>query len=153
MQLPLNIDWQQILLHALNLVILVGGLYALLFKPVKKFMDQRTENYQKMKADAEDAKTQAEAFKAELNERMEHADEETQADRQEAMAKVEKEAGAVLDSARNRAQKIVNDAMERARQRRKADRAERPERDRPSERGSDPETDGLQTVRRVRSVP
>ena len=56
MQLPLNIDWQQILLHALNLVILVGGLYALLFK----------------------------------------------------------EAGAVLDSARNRAQKIVNDAMERA---------------------------------------
>ena len=72
MQLPLNIDWQQILLHALNLVILVGGLYALLFKPVKKFMDQRAENYQKMKADA------------------------------------------VLDSARNRAQKIVNDAMERA---------------------------------------
>ena len=55
MQLPLNIDWQQILLHALNLVILVGGLYALLFKPVKKFMDQRTENYQKMKADAENA--------------------------------------------------------------------------------------------------
>ena len=43
MQLPLNIDWQQILLHALNLVILVGGLYALLFKPVKKFMDQRAE--------------------------------------------------------------------------------------------------------------
>ncbi len=114
MQLPLNIDWQQILLHALNLVILVGGLYALLFKPVKKFMDQRTENYQKMKADAEDAKTQTEAFKAELNERMKHADEETQAYRQEAMAKVEKEAGAVLDSARNRAQKIVNDAMERA---------------------------------------
>ena len=109
MQLPLNIDWQQILLHALNLVILVGGLYALLFKPVKKFMDQRTENYQKMKADAEDAKTQAEAFKAELNERMKYADEETQAYRQ-----VEKEAGAVLDSARNRAQKIVNDAMERA---------------------------------------
>ena len=57
MQLPLNIDWQQILLHALNLVILVGGLYALLFKPVKKFMDQRAENYQKMKADAEDAES------------------------------------------------------------------------------------------------
>ena len=49
-----------------------------------------------------------------MNERMKHADEETQAYRQEAMAKVEKEAGAVLDSARNRAQKMVNDAMERA---------------------------------------
>ena len=90
MKLPLNIDWQQILLHALNLVILVGGLYALLFKPVKKFMDQRAENYQKMKADAEDAKAQAESLKAELSERMKQADAEAQTYRQEAMAKAEK---------------------------------------------------------------
>ena len=27
MNIPLNIDWQQILLHALNLVLLVAGLY------------------------------------------------------------------------------------------------------------------------------
>lgn len=114
MQLPLNIDWQQILLHALNLVILVGGLYALLFKPVKKFMDQRTENYQKMKADAEDAKTQAEAFKAELNERMKQADAEAQTYRQEAMAKAEKEAAAALDSAKAQAEKIVSAAREKA---------------------------------------
>ena len=114
MQLPLNIDWQQILLHALNLVILVGGLYALLFKPVKKFMDQRTENYQKMKADAENAQAQAESLKAELSERMKQADAEAQTYRQEAMAKAEKEAGAVLDSARSQAEKIVNTAREKA---------------------------------------
>ena len=35
MNIPLNIDWQQILLHALNLVLLVAGLYLLLYKPVK----------------------------------------------------------------------------------------------------------------------
>ena len=114
MQLPLNIDWQQILLHALNLVLLVGGLYALLFKPVKKFMDQRTENYQKMKADAENAQAQAESLKAELSERMKQADAEAQTYRQEAMAKAEKEAGAVLDSARSQAEKIVNAAREKA---------------------------------------
>lgn len=114
MQLPLNIDWQQILLHALNLVILVGGLYALLFKPVKKFMDQRTENYQKMKTDAENAQAQAESLKAELSERMKQADAEAQTYRQEAMAKAEKEAGAVLDSARSQAEKIVNAAREKA---------------------------------------
>lgn len=114
MQLPLNIDWQQILLHALNLVILVGGLYALLFKPVKKFMDQRTENYQKMKADAENAQAQAESLKAELSERMKQADAEAQTYRQEAMARAEKEAGAVLDSARSQAEKIVNAAREKA---------------------------------------
>ena len=36
--MPLNIDWQQILLHLLNFVILAGGLYFLLYKPVKNFM-------------------------------------------------------------------------------------------------------------------
>lgn len=29
MGVPLNIDWQQILLHAFNLIILAGGLYVL----------------------------------------------------------------------------------------------------------------------------
>ena len=114
MKLPLNIDWQQILLHALNLVILVGGLYALLFKPVKKFMDQRAENYQKMIADAEDAKAQAESLKAELSERMKQADAEAQTYRQEAMAKAEKEAAAALDSAKAQAEKIVAAAREKA---------------------------------------
>lgn len=114
MKLPLNIDWQQILLHALNLVILVGGLYALLFKPVKKFMDQRAESYQKMKADAEDAKAQAESLKAELSERMKQADAEAQTYRQEAMAKAEKEAAAALDSAKAQAEKIVAAAREKA---------------------------------------
>lgn len=114
MKLPLNIDWQQILLHALNLVILVGGLYALLFKPVKKFMDQRAENYQKMKADAEDAKAQAESLKAELSERMKQADTEAQTYRQEAMTKAEKEAAAALDSAKAQAEKIVAAAREKA---------------------------------------
>ena len=51
MNIPLNIDWQQILLHALNLVLLVAGLYLLLYKPVKKFMAQREARYQGM-ADA-----------------------------------------------------------------------------------------------------
>ena len=39
MNIPLNIDWQQILLHLLNFAILAGGLYLLLFKPVKAFME------------------------------------------------------------------------------------------------------------------
>ena len=34
--IPLNVDWQQILLHWMNFVILTGGLYFLLYKPVKQ---------------------------------------------------------------------------------------------------------------------
>ena len=45
MNVPLNIDWQQILLHLLNFVILFAILYFLLYDPVKKFMDKRCEYY------------------------------------------------------------------------------------------------------------
>ena len=41
MNLPLNIDFQQILLHLLNFVILAGGLYLLLYKPVNKFIKKK----------------------------------------------------------------------------------------------------------------
>jgi|GEM_PF-723354 len=61
MNIPLNIDWQQILLHLFNFSILVGGLYLLLFKPVKNFMDKRAKHYQDMEnAAAERERTTAE---------------------------------------------------------------------------------------------
>lgn len=53
MNIPLNIDWQQILLHLLNFVILAGGLYFLLYKPVKQFMAKREEHYRSVDAQAE----------------------------------------------------------------------------------------------------
>ena len=51
--MPLNIDWQQILLHLLNFVILFAGLWLLLYKPVRKFMQNRREHYEKTDAEAE----------------------------------------------------------------------------------------------------
>ena len=53
MNIPLNIDWQQILLHLLNFVILAGGLYLLLYKPVKTFLDKRQKYYLEQDAKAE----------------------------------------------------------------------------------------------------
>ena len=46
--MTLNINLQQILLHALNFVILFGALYFLLYKPVRDFMDSRKAHYEKM---------------------------------------------------------------------------------------------------------
>ena len=46
--MPLNIDWQQILLHWMNLAILIGGLYFLLYKPVKDFMEKREAHYREL---------------------------------------------------------------------------------------------------------
>ena len=53
MGVPLNIDWQQILLHMFNLIILTGGLYFLLYQPVTAFMKKRQEYYAGLEADAQ----------------------------------------------------------------------------------------------------
>ena len=52
MGIPLNIDWQQILLHVFNFVILVGGLYFLLYNPIRKFIAKREEHYRKLDEEA-----------------------------------------------------------------------------------------------------
>ena len=64
MNLPLNIDLQQIFLHMLNFVILAGGLYFILYSPVKKFMDQRAARYAEMDAAAAQKLAEAEKLAA-----------------------------------------------------------------------------------------
>ena len=72
MQIPLNIDWQQILLHLFNFTILAGGLYLLLYRPVKNFIKKREEHYQSLdqaaQKDREEARQMAEDYKARLSE-------------------------------------------------------------------------------------
>ncbi|MFR3310210.1 MAG: ATP synthase F0 subunit B [Christensenellales bacterium] len=76
MNIPLNINFQQILLHLLNFVILAGGLYFLLYGPVKKFMDGRQKHYSDLKAQTEDELAKAKALEREYRERLSAADAE-----------------------------------------------------------------------------
>ena len=74
--MPLNINLQQILLHALNFVILFGAMYFLLYKPVKDYMESRKAHYVKMDEDAKAALAEAEQTKAQYAEQLKAADEE-----------------------------------------------------------------------------
>ena len=74
--MPLNINLQQILLHALNFVILFGAMYFLLYKPVKSFMDSRKAHYEKMDEDAKAVLAEAEKTKAGYEAQLKSADEE-----------------------------------------------------------------------------
>ena len=76
MNIPLNIDWQQILLHLFNFVILSGGLYFLLYRPVKDFMKKREDYYKDMMQDAESAKEEAGKLKEEYREKLMQMDVE-----------------------------------------------------------------------------
>ena len=48
MNIPLNIDIQQILLHLINFAILFIILYLVLYRPVKKFLAKREQYYADM---------------------------------------------------------------------------------------------------------
>ena len=76
MNIPLNIDWQQILLHLFNFSILAGGLYLLLFKPVKNFMDKRAKHYADMESAAVEREKNTAALEASMQQRQAALDAE-----------------------------------------------------------------------------
>lgn len=108
--MPLNINLQQILLHALNFVILFGALYFLLYQPVKKYMDNRRAQYEKMDQDAQDALAQARQTKENYEAQLKGADEEIARRRAEADAALQKEAAAQRAQAQQQADDIIQKA-------------------------------------------
>ncbi|MBQ2083157.1 MAG: hypothetical protein II468_05945, partial [Lachnospiraceae bacterium] len=70
MNVPLNINLQQILLHLFNFLLLFGGLYLLLYKPVKDFMDKRQGKIRELIEESEKMHSEAEEKKAEYEEKI-----------------------------------------------------------------------------------
>ena len=114
MGLPLNIDWQQILLHLFNFVLLAGGLYFLLYKPVKKFMDERTEYYRKLDDEAKAKLKNAEEVHAEYGALLCNAEKEIAAKKAESMKASEEESAATVAKAKAQAESIVLSARKSA---------------------------------------
>ena len=105
--MPLNIDWQQILLHWMNLVILVGGLYFILFKPVKQFMEKREAYYREKDQQAADKLEEAERIKAEYQAKLDAADEEIRLSRAKAQQAVQQSAEEQLARVQAQAQQLL----------------------------------------------
>ena len=112
--MPLNINVQQILLHALNFVILFGALYFLLYKPVRDYMDARRARYEKMDEDAKAALAQAEQTKAGYEAQLKGADEEIERRRREAEDALQHAADERRAQAEAQAEEIVRKARENA---------------------------------------
>ena len=110
MNIPLNIDWQQILLHFFNFSILVGGLYLLLFKPVKSFMAKREKHYADMESAAVAREKDTEELKAEMAKREAAFDAALEEKRAAAAKEAESFDQQQRDAARVQADKILSDA-------------------------------------------
>ena len=114
MNIPLNIDWQQILLHLFNFSILVGGLYLLLFKPVKNFMDKRAKHYQDMENAAAEREKATRELEASMQQRQAALDAELDEKRPAAAKEAEAYAQQQRDAAREQADKLMAAARENA---------------------------------------
>ena len=114
--MPLNINLQQILLHWMNLAILTGGLYFLLFKPVSQFIQKREAHYQELDQQAADKLAQAERLRADCQVKLDHADEEIRKERSLAQQAAAQAAQEQLAQAEDQAQHIVAKAQAEAEQ-------------------------------------
>lgn len=114
MNIPLNIDWQQILLHLFNFVILAGGLYLLLYGPVKRFMEKRAAYYKEMDEKAKATLYKAEQEAAEYQEHLKTVDEEVRQMKAEAVKRAEEVTNEEIARAKAQGEKILEDARKQA---------------------------------------
>lgn len=113
--MPLNIDLQQILLHLLNFVILFAGLWLLLYKPVRNFMQKRKSEYEKQDADAQKKLDEAERLRAQYEQKLADEDAEIGQKRAELGKEMDAYAASCKRAAQEEAERILQKAQEDAR--------------------------------------
>lgn len=114
--MPLNIDWQQILLHWMNLAILTGALYFLLYKPVVNFMHKREQHYKDLEEKAQSELKKAQEARAQYEAKLDGAEDEIREARQKSHAAVQKSAEEQIALAQAQAREIVVEAHAKAKE-------------------------------------
>ena len=111
---PLNIDWQQILLHLFNFVILFAILYLLLYKPIKNFIEKRKQAYKDMDDEATSNLEESKKLKEEYDLKLAGADEEIKAKEDEILKEAGQKAELKIVHAEEEAALIIKNANEQA---------------------------------------
>lgn len=114
MNLPLNIDPQQMLLHLFNFAILAGGLYLLLYKPVKDFMEKRSEFYATQDKETKDSLKEARKLKDKYEKKLQKCESEMEALKAENQKEIEKIRAEKIANAETEAGDIIKRARETA---------------------------------------
>lgn len=109
--MPLNIDWQQILLHLLNFTILAFLLYMLLYSPIKKFMKKRQTLIADQQKEIETKMSQADQLKADYEQQLCKFNQEQEQLKQTANIELQQYREQQMKDAQIKAQKIVADAQ------------------------------------------
>ena len=108
--IPLNIDWQQILLHLFNFAVLFGVLFFLLYNPVKKFMESREEYFKNLEEKAKKNYEESEKAKDEYTNRLKECTDEVNSIKKKAMIEADEMANERIEEAQKKADKLIHDA-------------------------------------------
>lgn len=108
--LPLGLNFFEILIHMLNLAILIIGMRLLLYKPVKKFMDKRSQEYVKAEQESEQKKIEADNLKLQYEKLVEDAHQNAISISKESQASAMIQADEIIEEARKEAQGILQRA-------------------------------------------
>ncbi|MCI8436740.1 MAG: ATP synthase F0 subunit B [Lawsonibacter sp.] len=100
----------------MNLAILTGGLYILLYKPVKGFIAKREEHYRQLDEQAAQKLAEAERVHAEYQAKLDGADEEIHQARAKAQQAIQQSTEDQLAQAKEQARQIVAHAQTEAEQ-------------------------------------
>jgi len=99
-----------ILYHILNILVLFWLLRLILYKPVSRFLSERTERIESELRDAESKQREALELKAQYEKVLESSEEKGQALIHESQAKASREAEIILADARDRADRMLQSA-------------------------------------------
>lgn len=109
--LPLGIDPVKIGVHLLNFFLLFGGLTLLLYKPIKKFINNRQEIIKKQFEESEAEKQKAKELIDEYNKKVSDAEAIIKEINAEAEKRILEEREAILADAQNKAEEILKKAQ------------------------------------------
>lgn len=112
--MPLGIDFTQIFLHFLNVIILLVGLYLILYKPVKNFMKTREDHYKEIDEKAMGALAEAEKKNEEFDGKLKELESEISQQKRKASLDIAEMRSNAEAEAKVAANKIIDEAKKDA---------------------------------------
>lgn len=110
----LGLNFQNVVLHLLNFVILSLGLYKLLYKPVKEFMEKRTKYYEELELSKKKALEEAQELLEENKKKLESVQDEISSMKKQVLKDAEIEAHKKIESAKKEEAEIIERAKQAA---------------------------------------
>ena len=103
----LGLEWQSIVLHLFNLVILTVGLYFLLFKPVKRMVKERQAKIKKIEKENTELNDEVKKMKESTEAVLSDAKKEAAVIHENAVKVANQQADDIVSSARKEAKSLI----------------------------------------------